>query len=111
MSGSTIVWIIVAVIVVGAIVAFVMSRSGARRAEAERVKATEIREEASQHDRRLLGRLVRLLSRDARPQPVAVPGQARAAARDGLRPDGISDRFRVQQEEGNHADGDVPAVP
>jgi hypothetical protein len=53
MTVSTVIWIIVAVIIVGAIVAFVMSRSGARRAEAERSKAAEIREKASEHDRLL----------------------------------------------------------
>ena len=36
MEGSTIVWIIVAIIVVGGVVAFALSRSGARRTEAER---------------------------------------------------------------------------
>ena len=39
MEGSTIVWIIVAIIVVGGLVAFALSRSGARRTEAERAKA------------------------------------------------------------------------
>ena len=36
-----------------AIIAFVMSRSGARRVEAERAQAAEIREKAVEHDRRL----------------------------------------------------------
>ena len=53
MEVSTIIWIIVAIIVVGGIVAFVRSRSGARRAEAERTKAAEIRDQAGEHDRRL----------------------------------------------------------
>jgi len=50
---ETIIWIVVAVIVVGAIIAFVMSRSGARRVEAERAQAAEIREKAVEHDRQL----------------------------------------------------------
>ena len=48
-----IIWIVVAVVVVGAIIAFVMSRSGARRVEAERAQAAELREKAVEHDRRL----------------------------------------------------------
>ena len=50
MEGSTIVWIIVAIIVVGGLVAFALSRSGARRTEAERAKAAEIRERATEHE-------------------------------------------------------------
>ena len=42
METGTIIWIIVAIIVVGAIAAFVLSRSGARRTEADRAKAAEI---------------------------------------------------------------------
>ena len=44
METGTIIWIIVAIIVVGAIAAFVLSRSGARRTEADRAKAAEIRD-------------------------------------------------------------------
>lgn len=50
---ETIIWIVVAVVVVVAIIAFVMSRSGARRVEADRARAAEIREKAVEHDRRL----------------------------------------------------------
>ena len=53
MDTSTIIWIIVAVVVVGAIIAFLVSRSGTRREDASRAKAAEIREKAQEHDRRL----------------------------------------------------------
>jgi uncharacterized membrane-anchored protein YhcB (DUF1043 family) len=53
MATSTIIWIIVAVIVVAAIVGFVISRSGARRAAAQRDKAAELRQQAAEHDREL----------------------------------------------------------
>jgi hypothetical protein len=53
METSTIIAIVVAVIVIGAIIAFVMARSGARREAAKRDKAAEIREQATEHDRHL----------------------------------------------------------
>lgn len=53
METSTLIWIVVAIVVVAAIVALLASRSGQRRAESERAKAAEIREEAQGHDRAL----------------------------------------------------------
>ena len=53
METGTIIWIIVAIIVWARFAAFVLSRSGARRTEADRAKAAEIREQADQHDREL----------------------------------------------------------
>lgn len=53
MDTSTIVWIVVGVVVVAAVIAFVVSRSGARRVEAKRAQAAAIREKAIGHDRRL----------------------------------------------------------
>ena len=53
MDTSTIIWIVVAVVIIGAIIAFLVSRSGTRREEASRAKAAEIREKAQEHDRRL----------------------------------------------------------
>jgi hypothetical protein len=53
MTTSTIIWIIVAVIVVIAIIGLVMSRSRGRRVEVQRAKAAEIRQEAAEHDQHL----------------------------------------------------------
>ncbi len=53
METSALIWIVVAIVVVAAIVALLASRSGQRRAESERAKAAEIREEAQGHDRAL----------------------------------------------------------
>ena len=53
MDTSTIIWIVVAVVVIGAIIAFLVSRSGTRREEASRAKAAEMREKAQEHDCRL----------------------------------------------------------
>ncbi|HSF98294.1 MAG TPA: hypothetical protein VLA55_06345 [Ornithinibacter sp.] len=53
METSTIIWIVVAVLVVAAVVALLASRSGQRRAEAERARAAQIREEVQGYDRAL----------------------------------------------------------
>jgi len=53
METRAIVWVIVLVVVLAAVAAFVLSRSGARRADAQRAKAAEIREKAGEHDQRL----------------------------------------------------------
>ena len=53
METSALIWIVVAIVVVAAIIALLVSRSGQRRAESERAKAAEIREEAQGHDRAL----------------------------------------------------------
>ncbi|MCU1536220.1 MAG: hypothetical protein JWP82_571 [Humibacillus sp.] len=53
MTTSTIVWIIIAAIVVIAIIAVIASRSRKRGVEAHRDKAAEIRQEATEHDRTL----------------------------------------------------------
>ena len=53
MEGSQIALLVGVVIVVGAIIAFVVTRSGSRREQAERAKAAEMREQAAEHDREL----------------------------------------------------------
>ena len=77
MEGSTIVWIIVAIIVVGGIIAYVMSRSGARRAEVDRAKAAEIRESATEHDRQLREREATAAEMRARSEMARVEAQKR----------------------------------
>jgi len=77
MDASTIIWILVAVVVVGAIVAFVVSRSGARRVGAERAKAAEIREKALGHDRRLREDEASAAEADARAQMARAEAQKR----------------------------------
>ena len=75
--SSTIVWIVVAVIVVLAIIAFVVSRSRGRRVEAERNKAAEIRDEAAEHDRRLRAEEAESAETRARAQMAEAEAQKR----------------------------------
>jgi hypothetical protein len=77
MDTSTIVWIIVAVVVVAAIIAFVVSRSGARRVEAQRAQAAEIREKAIDHDRRLRENEASATEADAKAQMARAEAQKR----------------------------------
>lgn len=76
MDAVTIVLVIVAIIVVGGIIAYVMSRSG-RAAEARRAKAAEIREEAAEHDRRLREDEVSAAEARARSEMARVEAQKR----------------------------------
>lgn len=50
---TTTIWIVIAIVVVLAIVAFVVSRSRGQRVETHRAEAADLREEAAEHDRRL----------------------------------------------------------
>ena len=77
METGTIIWIIVAIIIVGGIAAFVLSRSGARRTEADRAKAAEIREQANQHDRELREREASAAETKARAEMARVEAQKR----------------------------------
>lgn len=77
METSTIVWIVVAVIVIGAVIAFLVTRSGARRTEAGRAKAAEIREQATEHDRRLREREASAAEAQARSDLARVEAQKR----------------------------------
>jgi hypothetical protein len=77
MEGSTIVWIIVAIIVIGGVIAFVMSRSGGRRAAAERAQAEEMREKAAVHDRQLRERETSAAEVQARSEMARVEAQKR----------------------------------
>jgi hypothetical protein len=77
METGTVIAIIVAIIIVGAIVAFVLSRSGARRTEADRAKAAEIREQADQHDRELREREASAAETKARAEMARVEAQKR----------------------------------
>jgi FtsZ-interacting cell division protein ZipA len=77
MDTSTIVWIVLAVIVVLAIVAFVVSRSRGRRVEAERNKAAEMRNEAAEHDRRLRAQEAESAETRARAQLAEAEAQKR----------------------------------
>ncbi len=77
MDTSTIIWIIVAVVVVAAIIALVVSRSGARRVEAQRDQAAEIRDKAVEHDRRLREDEARATEADAEAQMARAEAQKR----------------------------------
>src|SRR5688572_1694341 len=52
MDSSTIIWLVVALVAL-ALLALLFSRSRARRADSQRAQAAEIRDEATEHDRRL----------------------------------------------------------
>ena len=77
MDTSTIVWIIVAVVVVAAVIAFVVSRSGALRVQAQREQAADIREKAVGHDRRLRENEASATEADARAQMARAEAQKR----------------------------------
>lgn len=77
MDTSTIIWIVVAVVVIGAIIAFLVSRSGTRREEASRAKAAEMREKAQEHDRRLRESEASAAEANARSEMARVEAQRR----------------------------------
>ena len=77
MDTSTIIWIVVAVVVIGAIIAFLVSRSGTRREDASRAKAAEIREKAQEHDRRLRESEASAAEANARSEMARVEAQKR----------------------------------
>jgi hypothetical protein len=74
---GNIIWIVLAVVVVAAIIAFVMSRSGARKVEAQRTQAAEIREKAVEHDRRLREDEASATEADAKAQMARAEAQKR----------------------------------
>ena len=74
---GNIIWIVIAVVVVAAVIAFVVSRSGARRVEADRAQAAEIREKAVEHDRRLREDEARATEADAKAQMARAEAQKR----------------------------------
>ena len=74
---GNIIWIVIAVIVVAAVIAFVVSRSGARRVEADRAQAAEIREKAVEHDRRLREDEAAATDADAKSQMARAEAQKR----------------------------------
>jgi hypothetical protein len=74
---GNIIWIVIAVIVVAAVIAFVVSRSGARRVEADRAQAAEIREKAVEHDRRVREDEARATEADAKAQMARAEAQKR----------------------------------
>ncbi len=84
MDTSTIIWIIVVVVVVAAVIAFVVSRSGARRHRAQRTEAAGIREKAIDHDRRLREHEASATEADARAQMARAEAQKRELEADRL---------------------------
>ena len=117
MQGSTIVWIIVAIVVVVVLIGLTRSMTRKRRVEAHRTEAAELRDQAAEQDRVLREREAHAAEAERRGESASSVREVRdeqlrrADARD---PDVRTDEegYRVD-EEGNRVDdgrrlGDEP---
>lgn len=120
MSTSTIVWIIVAVVVVAIVIAVAVAlsrRSGARRIEAQRAKAEEIREKAAVDEVEVRRREAEAARLDAQARLAQAEADARSADAAALAQEARShgeqaDGARADLDERlGHADRIDPDVP
>jgi uncharacterized membrane-anchored protein YhcB (DUF1043 family) len=116
METSTIIWVVVAIVVVGAVVALLASRSGKRRVESQRAKAAEIREEVQEHDRELREREAAAAEARGRAEMARAEAQKREleaerlAAEAGSRLDDVDAVRRERDEKLRMADRRDPDV-
>lgn len=79
MSGSDILWLIIAIVVVLALVAFLVTKGRKRREDSQREQAAELRSTAAQHDRETREKEAAALEAQAKADKARAEAQERQA--------------------------------